>query len=109
MACRSTLRRTVIHASQRGSSKKCEHLSMSTADHPQTDSQTKRVNRALVDLLKGYAHSFQQWRDCLPMAEFAMNNSMHASSGHTPFYVNDIRHPPLSSILGMVVSSLNGG
>ncbi|KAG3207761.1 hypothetical protein PC129_g21207 [Phytophthora cactorum] len=36
-------------------------LSMSTADHPQTDGETKRVNRVLVDLLKSYAHSFQQW------------------------------------------------
>ncbi|KAG3091665.1 hypothetical protein PI125_g17378 [Phytophthora idaei] len=42
--------------------------SMSTADHPQTDGQTKRVNREFGDLLKSYAHSFQQWSDCLPMA-----------------------------------------
>ncbi|KAG2876363.1 hypothetical protein PC115_g23652 [Phytophthora cactorum] len=61
-------------------------LSMSTADHPQTDGQTERVNRVLGDLLKSYAHSFQQWSDCLPMAEFAINSSVHASTGHTPFY-----------------------
>uniref|UniRef100_H3GV99 Retrotransposon gag domain-containing protein n=1 Tax=Phytophthora ramorum TaxID=164328 RepID=H3GV99_PHYRM len=45
----------------------CE-LSMSTADHPQTDGQTERVNRVLVDTMKSYAHSFHQWSDCLPMA-----------------------------------------
>ncbi|KAG2931049.1 hypothetical protein PC117_g13601 [Phytophthora cactorum] len=50
-------------------------LSMSTADHPQSDGQTERVNRVLGDLLKSYAYSFQQWSDCLPMAEFAINNS----------------------------------
>ncbi|KAG2877325.1 hypothetical protein PC114_g23700 [Phytophthora cactorum] len=74
-------------------------LSMSTADHPQTDGQTERVNRVLSDVLKSYAHSFQQWSDCLPMAEFAINNSVHASTGH----------PRLPSMLGMVTSSLSGG
>ncbi|KAG3245117.1 hypothetical protein PI124_g10134 [Phytophthora idaei] len=84
-------------------------LSMSTADHPQTDGQTESVNRVLGDLLKSYAHSFQQWSDCLPMAEFAINNSVHASTGHTPFYVNAMRHPRLPSMLAMVASSLSGG
>ncbi|KAG2781533.1 hypothetical protein PC116_g20740 [Phytophthora cactorum] len=84
-------------------------LSMSTADHPQTDGQTERVNRVLGDLLKSYAHSFQQWSDCLPMAEFAINNSVHVSTGHTPFYVNAMRHPCFPSMLGMVASSLSGG
>ncbi|GMF60237.1 unnamed protein product [Phytophthora fragariaefolia] len=59
-------------------------LSMSTADHPQTDGQTERVNRVLVDALKSYAHSFHHWSDCLPVAEFAINNSVHVSTGHTP-------------------------
>ncbi|KAG2803948.1 hypothetical protein PC111_g18475 [Phytophthora cactorum] len=59
-------------------------LSMSTADHPQTDGQTERMNRVLGDLLKSYVYSFQQWSDCLPMAKFAINNSVHASTGHTP-------------------------
>ncbi|KAG3244080.1 hypothetical protein PI124_g11106 [Phytophthora idaei] len=75
-------------------------LSMSTAGHPQTDGQTERVNRVLGDLLKSYAHSFQQWSDCLPIAEFAINNSVHVSTGHTPFYVNAMRHPRLPSMFG---------
>ncbi|KAG2802927.1 hypothetical protein PC113_g15957 [Phytophthora cactorum] len=84
-------------------------LSMSTADHPQTDGQTERVNRVLGDLSKSYAHSFQQWSDCLPMAEFAINNSVHALTGHTPFYVNAMWLPHFPSMLGMVASSLSGG
>ncbi|KAG2847066.1 hypothetical protein PC113_g17850 [Phytophthora cactorum] len=56
-----------------------------------------------------YAHSFQQWSDCLPMAEFAINNSVHASTGHTPFYVNAMRHPRLPTMIGMVASSLSWG
>ncbi|KAH7485293.1 Transposon Tf2-8 polyprotein [Phytophthora ramorum] len=84
-------------------------LSMSTADHPQTDGQTERVNRVLVDTIKSYAHSFHQWSDCLPMAEFAINNSVHVSTGHTPFYVNTMRHPRVPSVLGAVAPSLRGG
>ncbi|KAG2762429.1 hypothetical protein PC116_g30784 [Phytophthora cactorum] len=84
-------------------------LSMSTVDHPQTDGQTERVNHVLGNLLKSYAHSLQQCIECLPMAEFAINNSVHASTGHTPFYVNAMRHPRLPSMLGMVASSLSGG
>ncbi|KAL4152410.1 hypothetical protein PRNP1_009340 [Phytophthora ramorum] len=84
-------------------------LSMSTADHPQTDGQTERVNRVLVDTMKSYAHSFHQWSDCLPMAEFAINNSVHVSTGHTPFYVNAMRHPRVPSVLGAVAPSLSGG
>ncbi|KAG4054049.1 hypothetical protein PC123_g10833 [Phytophthora cactorum] len=82
-------------------------LSMSTADHPQTEGQTERVNRVLGDLLKSYAHSFQQRSNWLPMAEFATNNSVHASTGHTLFYVNAMRHPRFLIMLGMVVSSLS--
>ncbi|KAG3059765.1 hypothetical protein PI124_g23254 [Phytophthora idaei] len=84
-------------------------LSMSTADHPQTDGQTERVNRVLGDLLKSYAHSFQQWSNCLPMPAFVINKSLHTSTGQTPFYVNAMRHPRLPSMLGTVASSLSGG
>ncbi|OWY95788.1 reverse transcriptase [Phytophthora megakarya] len=43
------------------------------------------------------------------MAEFAINNAVHASTGHTPFFVNAMRHPRLPSTLGAVASSLSGG
>ncbi|OWZ07934.1 reverse transcriptase, partial [Phytophthora megakarya] len=85
-------------------------FSMLTADHPQTDGQTEHVNRVLVGLLKSYTQSFHNWSDYMPMAEFAINNAVHASTGHTPFFVNAMRHPRLPSTLGAVVaSSLSGG
>ncbi|OWZ00443.1 reverse transcriptase [Phytophthora megakarya] len=43
------------------------------------------------------------------MAEFAINNAVHASAGHTPFFVNAMRHPRLPNTLEAVVSSLSGG
>ncbi|GMF42230.1 unnamed protein product [Phytophthora fragariaefolia] len=84
-------------------------LSMSTADHSQTDRQTERVNRVLVDALKSYAHSFHRWSDCLPMAEFAINNSGHVSTGHTVFYVNALHlHPRVPSELGALCRHARG-
>ncbi|GMF40738.1 unnamed protein product [Phytophthora fragariaefolia] len=84
-------------------------LSMSTADHPQTDGQTERVNRVLVDALKSYAHTFHHWSDCLPMAELVINNSVHLSTRHTPCYVNAMRYPRVPSVLGAVAPFLSGG
>lgn len=79
-------------------------LKMSTADHPETDGQTERVNRALEDILRSYAHAFPSWSDFLSMAEFAINNAEHASTGHTPFYLNALRHPRLPIQLSPALS-----
>ena len=68
-------------------------LTMSTSDHPETDGQTERANRVLEEILRGYVHSFTSWSEFLSMVEFAINNSVHASTTHTPFYVNGLRHP----------------
>jgi hypothetical protein len=76
-------------------------LKMSTADHPETDGQTERTNRTLEEILRAYAHSFESWSGHLSMAEFAINNSVHASTGHTPFYTNGLRHPRLPALLGI--------
>ncbi|KAE8955818.1 hypothetical protein PF011_g31683 [Phytophthora fragariae] len=70
-------------------------LLMSTAAHPETDGQTERVNRVLEDVLRSYATSFASWSSFLPTAEFALNNSTHASTGLTPFFVNNARQSPL--------------
>ena len=83
---------------------------MSTADHPETDGQTKRVNRVLEDILRSYATSFvDSWSSHLPMAEFAINNSVHVSTGHTPFYLNSLRHPRVPAILSGVNTYSSGG
>uniref|UniRef100_A0AAV1URZ9 Reverse transcriptase domain-containing protein n=1 Tax=Peronospora matthiolae TaxID=2874970 RepID=A0AAV1URZ9_9STRA len=42
------------------------------------------------------------------MVEFAINNSVHASTTHTPFYVNGLRHPRVPTLLECK-SDLRGG
>ncbi|KAH0609145.1 uncharacterized protein H6S33_001373 [Morchella sextelata] len=57
----------------------CKHLgieaTMSTAFHPETDGQTKRLNAIMEQYLRGYV-SYQQddWVKWLPMVEFSANN-----------------------------------
>uniref|UniRef100_A0AAV1V0J4 Integrase catalytic domain-containing protein n=1 Tax=Peronospora matthiolae TaxID=2874970 RepID=A0AAV1V0J4_9STRA len=81
---------------------------MSTSDHLETNGQTERVINFLEEILRGYVHSFTSWIEFLRMAEFAINNSVHASTTHTPFFVNGLRHPRLPAFLECD-SSLKGG
>ncbi|KAF1313280.1 reverse transcriptase, partial [Globisporangium splendens] len=84
-------------------------LPMSTAAHPETGGQTERVNRVLEDVLRSYATSFKEWSEFLPLAEFALNNSTHVSTGHSPFYVNYGIHPRVPASIMGEVSTLSGG
>jgi transposase InsO family protein len=61
-------------------------LLYSTAYHPQTGGQTKRVNQILEDMLRSCALTYQdQWDECLPLAEFSYNNSYQESIKMAPF------------------------
>ncbi|POM64660.1 Pol protein [Phytophthora palmivora] len=83
-----------------------------TADHPQTDGQTKRVNRVLEDTLRSIcAEAPRSWSDQLPMVVFALHNAVHASTGITPSYLNGLRHPQVVITLwgGTVVPIVSGG
>ena len=61
-------------------------LGYSIAIHPQTDGQTERQNQILEQYLKSYV-SYQQndWIWWLPLAEFAYNNAIYATTGKSPF------------------------
>lgn len=69
----------------------------STAFHPQSDGQTERVNRVLEDMLRHYVGDLRHsnWDECLPAAEFAINNAFHESIGTTPFRLVYGRDPRL--------------
>lgn len=45
------------------------------------------------------------WDDLLPLAEFAINNSCHSSTGHTPFFLNSGQHPLNPLTLGQLGNS----
>jgi transposase InsO family protein len=61
-------------------------LSFSSAYHPQTDGQTKRVNQILEDMLRACALQYgRSWDKSLPDTEFSYNNSYHESLKMAPF------------------------
>ncbi|KAG2815379.1 hypothetical protein PC113_g23215 [Phytophthora cactorum] len=85
-------------------------LDMPTADHPQTDGRTKRVNSVLEDILRRLcAEAPRRWGDMLPLAEFTLNNAVHDSPGFTPYYVNGLANPRVPLTPPRRVSGLSGG
>ncbi|OWZ04614.1 reverse transcriptase [Phytophthora megakarya] len=68
-------------------------LDTSTADHPQTDGQTERVNRVVEDMLRSTCtETPKRLSAMLPLVEFSLNNAVNASTYFNPFYVNSMRH-----------------
>ncbi|KAG3176486.1 hypothetical protein PC128_g17269 [Phytophthora cactorum] len=67
---------------------------MSTADHPQIDGQTERVNRVVEDILRSVcAEAPRRWSKILPVVELALNSGVHASICLAPFYANGLANP----------------
>jgi hypothetical protein len=61
-------------------------LNFSSAYHPQTDGQTKRVNQILKDMLRACALQYgRSWDKSLPYIEFSYNNSYQESLKMAPF------------------------
>ncbi|GMF52777.1 unnamed protein product [Phytophthora fragariaefolia] len=47
-------------------------------------------------------------RKFLPLAEFALNNAEHASTGVTPFFANNARHPRVPALLSVAHPTVPG-
>ena len=67
---------------------------LSTAYHPQTDGQTKRLNQDVEQYLRLFVSQRQNdWPERIACAEFTYNNKVHSVTKVSPFYANYGRHP----------------
>ena len=63
-------------------------LTKSTAFHPQTDGQTKVINRMIVHILRMYNSKHPRtWDESLPYVQHIYNRSLENSTDHILFQV----------------------
>ena len=68
-------------------------LHFTSGYHPEGDRQTERTNQTLEQYLRVYCNYQQDnWSELLPLAEFAYNNTLSATTGITPFFANKGYH-----------------
>jgi hypothetical protein len=76
---------------------------LSMAFHPETDSQTERMNAIMEQYLQAYCNYQQDnWKQLLPITEFCYNNTQLETTRVTPFYANYGYHPRFKPDLGSV-------
>jgi len=65
--------------------------------YPEADSQAERTNQMLEQYLYVYCNYQQNnWSELLPLAEFAYNNALSATTGVSLFFANKGYHSNLS-------------
>ena len=64
------------------------HTIQTSAFHPQTNGQTERFNKTLVDMLSMYTETHQKdWDVYLPYVLHAYRTSIHSSTHETPYFL----------------------
>ena len=59
--------------------------SRTTAYHPQGDGMVERFNRSLLQLLRSYVDTQDDWEYYLPLVLYAYRTAVHSSTGASPF------------------------
>ena len=72
-------------------------LHFTSGYHPEGDGQTECTNQTLKQYLRVY-YNYQQdnWSGLLPLAEFAYNNALSATTSVSPFFANKGYHPNIT-------------
>ena len=77
---------------------------LTIAFYPQSDSQTKQQNQTVQAYLRAYINHLQDnWVQWLPLAEFLYNNSQHASTQCSPFFVLMEQHPSVKKTISKIL------
>ena len=72
-------------------------LHFTSGYHPEGDGQTERTNQTLEQYLHVYCNYQQDnWSELLPLAEFAYNNALSATTSVSPFFTNKGYHPNIT-------------
>ena len=67
--------------------------------HPQTNGQTERFNKTIMERLRHFAADYQtDWDLYIQPLTYAYNMQVHRSTGTTPFDLILSRHPPSIAI-----------
>lgn len=74
-------------------------LAMSPSFHPETNGSSKRSNRTIVQAIRYHVQRNQKgWVKALPLIRFNYMNSVHVSTGFTPFQLWHSRSPHVSTL-----------
>lgn len=68
--------------------------SRTTPYHPQGDGIVERFNRTLLQLLRTYVQSQEEWETYLPYVLYAYRTSQHTTTKASPYLLLYGRHPP---------------
>ena len=72
-------------------------LHFTSGYHPEGNGQTERTNQTLKQYLYIYCNYQQDnWSELLPLAEFAYNNALSATTGVSPFFANKGYYPNIT-------------